>query len=96
MTDYDITPQMYTQMTPEAAQDALSAIATDLYGHSRWKTDLAALLDVTREGVQGWFRAGKKPPYWTFLAIGGMLKNRTLENKLKALGKAARILAEYT
>ncbi|HGG63734.1 MAG TPA: hypothetical protein ENK34_04080 [Rhodobacteraceae bacterium] len=96
MTEYNTTLEKYNQMTPEETQEALSALATDLYGHTRWKTDIAALLGVTRDAVTKWFRDEKKPPYWTFLVIGGMLKNRTLENKLKALGKAARILAEYT
>lgn len=88
--------EKYTEMTGAEAQSSFETLANAYFEHDRWKKELSELLALSPEGVKGWFREGKQPPYWAFVTIGALMDARAASAELESVTEAIKTLAKYT
>ena len=88
--------EKYTEITGDEAQSNFADLAAAYFESTRWKTDLAELLGITVEGVNGWFREGKRPPYYAFVALDALTDNKAMREAFLGLKRAAKYINNFT
>lgn len=82
-------------MTETEAKAVVTTLATKLCGSDRFKTDLAKRIGYDRQGVNGWFFEGNRPPALAIMYLEAELSRLEAENLLNGLARNLGQLAKF-
>lgn len=78
-------------MTGEEAQAALDRMATEFFGKTSWRGDLARYIDAQARTIRLWMEPDKRPPTYALLLLSAEIeakKHRQTVEMLAAVVKA--------
>tara|TARA_R110002072_G_scaffold49433_4_gene134355 strand:+ start:10306 stop:10584 length:279 start_codon:yes stop_codon:yes gene_type:complete len=82
-------------MDDQQAQTACEAMAMDICGTDRFKTDLAERIGYTRAAVNSWFAEGGRPPTIVLMYLRAEIERDELARAMKGFSQLLRVVDQY-
>lgn len=89
------TPETLVELSNEEVRDYLDALATEFYGTSRYKSDLARDADLTVSGVMNWFRKDGRPSPIMIFWMQDRLELRKLRGSMRSVAQVLEHVRPY-
>tara|TARA_R110000851_G_scaffold22626_11_gene67018 strand:+ start:1027 stop:1308 length:282 start_codon:yes stop_codon:yes gene_type:complete len=91
----DYTAKQLEALTDTEAQAAATALAIQLCGSDRFKTDLAERLGYSRPAVNAWFAEGGRPPTIVLMYLRSEIERDALAKAMKGFSQLLRVVDQY-
>lgn len=82
------TPETLAAKSDDEMRETLAELASEFYGHDRWKTQLGRDTGYSGEAVKNWHRTGSRPPALVLMWLETQLSHRQAVGILQQMNAA--------